>query len=352
MYVMANSTHKDYSSYWIFLFVCLSHFLVLLWLIFFSTSFAPIRPSERLVVKTITLNDSVKEQKSSQVSVSQIQNPPQSKSIEASQTLKTQKEVSVEPKVESKKETKVEPKPAEPKKELKTKETIAKEIKTKEAKTEVKKTAKVEDKKPVKVPTKDAKKTPVEKKQPKQEEKKSSQKIEPAKKNIEKSPPKSTAKSESSSSNAQAEALKTKQKELFAKAQESISKIGKNSNKTVTQPTPSASLSELPGKIESLSVEDLNPGDQTLSSPKEVGYREELASRLKLLLTLPEYGEVKVKLTLLRSGKVSNVVVVNSMSTKNRNYIEKTIPTLSFSGFGSNFSNMANYTFLISLSNE
>ena len=85
---------------------------------------------------------------------------------------------------------------------------------------------------------------------------------------------------------------------------------------------------------------------------KEIGYRDELAGRLKLLLRLPEFGEVKIKLTLSRAGKVAKVSIVSAESAANRTYIEKTIPTLSFPSFGNNFGTLPEYTFLISLSND
>ena len=84
----------------------------------------------------------------------------------------------------------------------------------------------------------------------------------------------------------------------------------------------------------------------------EVSYRDELANRLKLLLRLPEYGEVKVKLTIERSGKIAKVLIISSESSANRKYIEKTLPGLTFPQFGTRFGDVDQYTFSITLGNE
>lgn len=140
-----------------------------------------------------------------------------------------------------------------------------------------------------------------------------------------------------------------KNRELLAKAQESIAKIQATS---VTigagQAAPRPEL-----KIPQLKVLPKS-GDEEMAgwSAGEVGFRDELASRLKLQLRLPEYGDVKIKLTLARAGRFVKVFIVSSESKANRQYIEKTIPTLTFPPFGHNFENVDEYTFSITLSNE
>ena len=74
--------------------------------------------------------------------------------------------------------------------------------------------------------------------------------------------------------------------------------------------------------------------------------------KLRRLLRLPEFGDVKLKLTLERSGKIANVSVLSAQSSLNRTYIESTLPTLKFSDFGKNFSGQSQYTFVINLTNE
>lgn len=150
----------------------------------------------------------------------------------------------------------------------------------------------------------------------------------------------------------QVEAAKAKQRELLAKAQESFAKIGQNKSKPISTSSNNDWAKKMPGQITNLEIDALPSGEMTALSSKEMGYRDEIASRLKLLLSLPEYGEVKVKLTLERTGKVNKVAIVSAESKLNRTYIENTLPAMSFPHFGSNFDGLSQYTFLINLSND
>lgn len=138
----------------------------------------------------------------------------------------------------------------------------------------------------------------------------------------------------------------------FTEAQERIAKIGGSRDKIAAK-SANPTLSSAPRAITSLEVDSLsNLKGETSLSHYEMSYREELAGRLKLLLRLPEYGDVKVNLTLDRTGKVAKVAIVNADSVINRKYIEKTLPGLSFPAFGTNYASAAEYTFSITLSNE
>jgi len=148
-----------------------------------------------------------------------------------------------------------------------------------------------------------------------------------------------------------AEARKARQKELLSKAKESLSKAVTSRETAPTQVSDTA-MGNIPKPIGSLQIEALPTGELVTLSTREISYRDELASRLKLGLRLPEYGEVKIKLTLERSGKVAQVQIVSSKSVKNKEYIEKTLPTLTFPGFGDNFKGSTQYTFAITLNNE
>jgi colicin import membrane protein len=144
-----------------------------------------------------------------------------------------------------------------------------------------------------------------------------------------------------------------RQQKLIAEAQESIAKIGAVRDTVTPGKGGSPSLTAVSSIPISLHIDAMPAvaGAPELSF-KEVAYRDELAGRLKLFLKLPEYGDVKVKLTLERSGKVVKVVVDSAESATNKKYIEKTLPTVSFPPFGSNFGSDAQYTFSITLSNE
>lgn len=139
-----------------------------------------------------------------------------------------------------------------------------------------------------------------------------------------------------------------KKKNLLNQARETIGKINLKNDKTVaTAPLNT----QLPQRIESLSIDQLNIETTPSMGAHEVAYRDELAGRLKLLLKLPEYGTVKLKLTINRKGKVMKVQILNSESVKNQKLIEKTLPELSLPPFGSQFAGMEQFTFTITMSN-
>lgn len=140
-------------------------------------------------------------------------------------------------------------------------------------------------------------------------------------------------------------AKKAKQKELLALAQQNLAKIDKvtvskvNSQKTI-----------LPEQIGALSVDAVVSTENSGSlNVRELGYRDELGARLKSLLKLPEHGQVNMKLTLDRAGKVIKLAIVNSGSEKNKKYIENIIKTLTFPSFQGAFQDFPEYTFSITL---
>lgn len=174
-----------------------------------------------------------------------------------------------------------------------------------------------------------------------------------AKANADKEKAKIAAAEKQKKIDAEQQAVKIRQQKLLSQAQESIAKIDKSRDKVaLAKSSSSGSSFSSPGAISSLQIDALPEGGGQKLSDHEISYRDELAGRLKLLLKLPEYGEVKVKLTLERSGKVAKVVVVAAESAANRKYIEKTIPTLTFSAFGSNFDHAAQFTFSVTLTND
>jgi hypothetical protein len=85
---------------------------------------------------------------------------------------------------------------------------------------------------------------------------------------------------------------------------------------------------------------------------QEVNYRDQVGETLRSELKLPEYGAVTIRLTLGHLGKVINVEIVNSQSGKNRAYVEKTLPMLSFPPFGQQFKGELQCTFSFILKNN
>jgi len=150
---------------------------------------------------------------------------------------------------------------------------------------------------------------------------------------------------------AEQQALKAKQQKLLSEAQERIAKITQTRDK-LTPSQSSQTLSVSVPSIASLQIEAISEIEAPQLTGREMSYRDELAGRLRLLLRLPEYGDVKIKLIVERSGKVAKVEIMEAESQINRKYIEKTLPSLSFPAFGNNFGSAQSYAFLITLSNE
>lgn len=135
---------------------------------------------------------------------------------------------------------------------------------------------------------------------------------------------------------------------LLAEAQKSIAKMNSSSVKLIA----SSESAVLPAKIEALSVETLSSDGSAFTSFEEGTYNNTLAQRLKLLLRLPEYGEVKIELTLERTGKFINMVVVQTESKANRAYLEKSLPKLKYPNFQDSFPDESQHTFFITVSND
>lgn len=136
---------------------------------------------------------------------------------------------------------------------------------------------------------------------------------------------------------------------LLSKAKEKIGKINTSSDKMSA--TTALSIA-VPSQIDSLSIDTLKIDSPPTMGSQEIAYRDELAQRLKLQLKLPEYGSIKLKLTIAKNGKVKKVLILNSESQLNKQHVEKTLPLLSMPPFGSQFNGAEEYTFTINMSND
>ncbi|NGX41738.1 MAG: hypothetical protein K940chlam7_00010 [Chlamydiae bacterium] len=138
-----------------------------------------------------------------------------------------------------------------------------------------------------------------------------------------------------------------KKRDLLAKAKESIAKIqSSRDNKGASKSKDASELRDL-GTIDSLHVDSADT-----IKPEDMGYYGVLASYLRQALRFPEFGEVKVRLTLNRGGEVTKVETVSTKSENNKQYVEKMLPTLRFPPFGKNFGNDKQHTFTITLTND
>lgn len=286
------------------------------------------KPKERLMVQTIQLNDKPIPIASPKP-IPIIQEIPEVVPIieEEDEPIEVAEPQEAEPQIIAEPVTQPQPKPKEEKKvEPKPKPAVKK---------------KEEPKKNIKPK---AKETP--KKKSKQE--KPIQKKEDTQAKQEKAKQEAARLKEEKAKEAARQANLEKQRKLLQKAKESIAKIDKSQHNFTASTT-----SLVPASIEKLHIDALPSGGAKSSfNTREIGYVDELVSRLKLMLRLPEYGAVKVQLTLERTGKVAKVVIVSSENAANKKYIEKTLPTVSFTPFGDNFGTQQQYTFEIHLNND
>ncbi len=155
---------------------------------------------------------------------------------------------------------------------------------------------------------------------------------------------------------AAAKAQAAKKQSMLNQALSSLDSAGRIDGKKAALAASAAKAAPSgPSSITSLSAESLVAVDATETAnctPAERTYYDELVSRLKLSLKLPEYGEVKLQLTILRSGKVSSIKSITSKSTKNSEYIKNALPKAHLPPFGQNFPNEKEHTFKLTLTNE
>lgn len=85
---------------------------------------------------------------------------------------------------------------------------------------------------------------------------------------------------------------------------------------------------------------------------EEGGYVTDMTMRLKAVLHLPEYGQVRLYLTVLRSGRVDSFEVVDSASRLNKNYLDRALRELALPPFGKWYPQEEKHTFALTLSNE
>lgn len=135
--------------------------------------------------------------------------------------------------------------------------------------------------------------------------------------------------------------------EEIAKTHESGKKVSASFSSVNLQTT------NLPKELGELQVDALSLETGSSSwGVKETKYSDEVAYRLKMNLKLPDYGAVKIKLTLDRTGKVVKVETLKSESAKNKTYVETRIPTIQFSRFDERFQGSLQNTFVITLQND
>lgn len=318
------------------LFVLTIHALLLAWLAWYSPGPPPqlAEPKSRLYVKTVQL---AAERESILAMVSEL--PEKRAVVNVSQQAEVespQKEEAAAPEPVLKKE---EPKPKKPPKVEETKPKENKAPAAKPAEKAVK--PKAEPSKPKELPKKEKPLNPKKKDEGVKEKSNPSASIAAKQPKEEKTTVAREQKPESG-----------ERKKLLQKVQESIAKIEERSDKVVSSFAKNRSVGAAsPGKVEKSSVQAKGVIEDRLEGA-ENDYRDELAACMKLLVRLPEYGNVELKLTLGSSGDVKEVEILNAESERNRGHVKSVLPTLTFPPFGKRFDGLGKYTFHITLTNE
>ena len=132
-------------------------------------------------------------------------------------------------------------------------------------------------------------------------------------------------------------------KKLLRMAQESLAKIEKRSDNLELNTIKSEKL----GKLEKIS------GLKSIAdSVTDSNSKNQLCAQLRSFLKLPEYGEVEIKLSLDKTGKVVALKVIETKSDRNKKYIEELLPRLTFSLNGIDFGKEHVKIYNITLTNE
>jgi outer membrane biosynthesis protein TonB len=136
---------------------------------------------------------------------------------------------------------------------------------------------------------------------------------------------------------------------LLQELEESIAKIENKSDKGVTRkiaPVGSKTFAPILLQIDIPSVE-LSDAEDGRSD-----YTDTLVSHLHQCLSLPDYGEVKIQLSLRQDGTVAKVVVLKTQSEKNKQYLESNLPRLKFPRFDGAYASKRECTFTLTFCNE
>lgn len=100
-----------------------------------------------------------------------------------------------------------------------------------------------------------------------------------------------------------------------------VSEIEKNLNSLVTVATP----------IKKPNIEIPNYQEQHhQSEANDSSAAEQIAALLQESLELPEFGEVKIKLSINRFGVLENLEILEAKSQKNGEFLKKRLPELQF----------------------
>lgn len=134
---------------------------------------------------------------------------------------------------------------------------------------------------------------------------------------------------------------------LVQQLEESIAKIeGENTKTAASKRNPSSSKTTAPITLQ-IDIADIKESDGDSND-----YTDILVHHLHQLLSLPDYGEVKIQLSLRQDGSVVKLVVLKAQSEKNKHYLEDNLPLLKFPRFEGAYAFKKEYTFILTFCNE
>lgn len=123
---------------------------------------------------------------------------------------------------------------------------------------------------------------------------------------------------------------------LMKELEESIAKIEGKHDKVDTSRQIAT-----PRAIDTLKIDHLEKDNS------DEDYTDTLILCLRQSLNLPDFGEVKIKLTLRQDGTVDKLIVLKTESENNRRYLETHLPNLKFPAL-----NKQQHTFVLTFCNE
>lgn len=132
---------------------------------------------------------------------------------------------------------------------------------------------------------------------------------------------------------------------LLKELEETVAKIDEKRDKIIPSRQIDAPKWLHPLKIDTIKEID-NDGDVGDES-----YEQSLVGCLKESLDLPEFGEVKIELTLSINGDMMKLRVLESQSEKNKTYLEKNLKLMKFPPFGG-LSSDKKRTFILTFCND
>ena len=137
-------------------------------------------------------------------------------------------------------------------------------------------------------------------------------------------------------------------KELINELEERIAKIDAKRDKI-----PARGDISIPKSVDSLfTKEPMHFEVERISFEQISNYGEFLTTYLQEMLRLPDFGEVKVQITVAQDGSVVRYAVVKAESDKNKKYLEEKLTSLHFPEFKGKGITKPEETFVLTFCNE